>query len=384
MNENENQNQNQNQNQPPSTSQTIFAALASQFASPSFLSLTSSQQQQLGSLLLGAILLGHLAYDHPATSSTLSTLIQAVGTRLSIEVPAVRTIVIAIAREVSKLITPGKHYDWPMIDITEIEQCVEEIRNHLDIEGEKDYDENGQENDENDMEKKKEKKEETGVQAMSQSIVSIYLNMDETVDIFAEEEERLIQEHLPEEEREGEGEEGKKTIHHHSSSLSSSFSSSKNNTMGNDDDDDDDDDEFIPYDLTEEPTESTHEFYHLEDAVDGLLKEDAYQRISAWKSILQLVKEDMSWCEDVIAIKKIMTTLLELNGLTGVETIWEEWQQVLAILIFNQSESAMTVLFEYLRENGRNNLTTVKCLAILQAVTSAGKMLFAGRMEIDE
>lgn len=322
-----------------SLSHSLTMILMSEFASSSFIHLSSSQQIQLTSIIYCLLSLSHFYNIPPHSSDILSLVTQAVGNRLSTENPQVRSIVIGIARIVASYLTPEKQYEWPSVNLTELDTIVTKLKEVMTD---------------------KPDSEDTSVDDMpADEIASIsttppiskYLDPDEIINIFIEEENRLLNTHIPEE-------------------LTDSSSCS------------DDEDEFLPYDLTEETVRDS-DYSHLEDAIHNLSCEDHYLRLKVWDSIVSLVRSD-ECLTDPSATSSILGVLLELNGLVGCEPFWDQWQEVISIIVYRQCDVSMTQVFKFVRENGRNNLMTVKCLALLQAISQAAKMLFVGSMNLQE
>ena len=310
---------------------SLAQTLVSQFASSSFVHLSTTQQTQLTSVLYCLVSLT----DFNSSPEILDSITQGIGKRLSTENLQVRAVVIGIARLVASQLTPEKQYDWPAVDLSELDAIVNSLRDITPV---------TQPNPEDTS-----KEEISPISEIPKT--SKYLDPDEIVNVFLEEEYQFINTQVPEEVTE-------------SSDLSEM------------------EEEFLPYDLTEEFVNAT-DYSHLEDAIPDLSCEDHYTRLKVWNSIRSLVRTD-ECVTDPSATRSVLSILLEMNGLVGCEEFWEQWCEVIAIFIYRQCQPSMSQIFQFLRENGRNNLLTVKCLALLQAISQAAKMLFMGSMEIQD
>ena len=319
---------------------SIFSALASSSFTQRF---ASSHQLYLASLAFCCVHSSFLflSFAPPATNPLITTLMQAISNRLGEGTEPFRQRIIGMAREVAVLLQPESHYDWPATNLDELVAMC-------------------------DM---KEEKEEAPVEEGSEQLPiatpaveapkqPALFDMDEEVDVFAEEQAFLERAFLPETED--------------SSAIPATTAS----------DDENSDDEFLPYDLTEPVSNAAlnKEYHFLQEPLSDFTDEDSAVRLHAWKSLQQLSLERSEAVteEDV---KAVLHVVLAFEEMQGDESFWEEFRELVATLLFLQSEAGMACVLEYVKKNGRSNLTVAKCTALLQAIQAAVRMLACGSLD---
>lgn len=339
-------------------SYTILSSLFTALASSSFAQhFASSHQLYLASLSFCCVhaSLLFLSFAPPNTNPLLTTLMQAISSRLGEGTEPFRQRIIGMAKEVAVLIQPESHYDWPATDLSELVAICDRKEEETETLAEEaselppvscPAEERPKESSLLDM--KAEKPKQPSI-----------LDMDEEIDVFAEEQAYLERAFLPETED--------------SSAIPENEAISE-----------DEDDEFLPYDLTEPTTHAAlnKEYHFLQEPLPDFADEDAAVRLHAWKSLQRLsVEQGEATAEDVAAVLRVV---LEFEEMQGDEAFWEEFQTLVATLLFLRSEAGMACVLEFVKKNGRSNLTVVKCAALLQAVQAAVRMLARGQLDAKE
>ena len=340
-------------------SYTVLSSLFTALASSSFAQhFASSHQLYLASLSFCCVhsSLLFLSFAPPNTNPLLTTLMQAISNRLGEGTEPFRQRIIGMAKEVAVLIQPESHYDWPTTDLSELVAICDRKEEETETPAEE-----ASELPPVSCPDEERPKESLilGVDEKKPKQSSI-MDMDEEIDVFAEEQAYLERAFFPETED--------------SSAIPENEAISE-----------DEDDEFLPYDLTEPTTHVAlnKEYHFLQEPLPDFADEDAAVRLHAWKSLQRLSVEqgEAATAEDVAAVLRVVLAFEEMQG---DEAFWEEFQTLVATLLFLRSEAGMACVLEFVKKNGRSNLTVVKCAALLQAVQAAVRMLARGRLDAKE
>ena len=314
----------------------LFTALASSSFSQQH---TSSCQLHLASLAFCCVhsSLLFLPLAPAAENPLVQSVMQAVSRRLGEGSEPFRDRIVGIAKDVALLIQPDSHYDWPVGDLTELVQICDVETHHRE--------------EEEVIEEVKEVPPPEEKKPTNKPI----LDMDEEIDVFAEE-RRFIEESL--------------------------IAETKEDSVIPDPGMSDGDDEFLPYDLTEPQLNAVleKEYHFLREPLADFADEDYKVRLHAWKSLLRLSAEGAT-AEDVRAV---LDMVLSFEEMQGDDAFWEEFATLVSVLLYHQSEAGMQCVLEFVKKNGRNNLTVNKCVVLLQAVQSAVRMLTEGRLVLEE
>ena len=331
------------QHTTPYTASPSFAILSSLFttlASSSFSQQhTSTRQLHLASLAFCCVhsSLLFLPLAPAAENPLVQAVMQAVSRRLGEGSEAFRDRIVGMAKDVAMLIQPDSHYDWPVGDLTELVQICDAETHHRE--------------EEEVIEEVKEVPPPEEKKPKNRPV----LDMDEEIDVFAEE-RRFIEESL--------------------------FAQNKEDPVIPDPSMSDGDDEFLPYDLTEPQSNAVleKEYHFLREPLTDFANEDYSVRLHAWKSLLRLSAKGAT-AEDVRAVLGLVLSFEEMQG---DDAFWEEYATLVSVLLYHQSEAGMQCVLEFVKKNGRNNLTVNKCVVILQAVQRAVRMLTEGRLVLEE
>ena len=302
---------------------SLLSSLFSLFGAHSFSLLSSSLQLQLASLIY--CLLSLYSLESRAHQDLLTT---AVGKRLGSGDAELRQVVIGVAQRVASVIAPESNLEWPAVDLRRLDAIVEECRQ-----------ETGREEISPPV--------ETEIVVPSVSLTqetqkeeSRYVDPDEVIDVFEQEERNML---------------GIQEMEAETDSSS------------------DDEEEFLPYDLMETPTVSS--ILHLDEVASSLSSDDFSKRESSWQSLRELVRSDPC---DVTTIHSVLPVVLALNGIPGCTDFWSQWRDILSLFVAKQTEAAMEEVFRFVRKNSRTDMTVVKCISLLQAVSLAGTRLATG------
>lgn len=334
------------------------------FASSTFVHHFSTQRQKrIASLVYCILRFVSLTPD----ASVVSTLMQAIGNRLGEVDDSVKSAVIGIAQQIALIVSPEGRYDWPETNLGDLDAILDELRK----EQEEDSKESSNEVEETDgkLEQKLEQKSEQKLEQKSEQksdekpIESAqndalnptnqtqendrYIDPEEQIDIFAED---FL--YPPPEEDEN------------------AFEM-------------DDEDSFVPYDLTETQDHSTKSYFFIDEALSDLSSDNHATELHAWKEFHRLCCDpNQKLSEEETA--KIMRMVIEMNGMVGDSSFWDEWRESLQSLIFRNCRVSMEQLYRFIRKNGRSNLSIQKCVVILQGVYQACLQLSRGSMQFEE
>ena len=301
----------------------IFEHMCKVFASSTFVHHYSTEQQRRIASLIYCLLKCRSPEDG---SGIITTLMSAIGKRLSDVDDSVKSIVIGIAKNVALIVSPEGHYEWPENDLSELDMLIATP-----------------------LPPPPEENNEVISGSVVESVVSEslpevedtkYVNPEETVDIFVEE---II------------------------------FESPE-------DDEDDDDDSFIPYDLTDIQDDSLKSYFYISEALTDLASDNHTTQLHAWKEFHRLCCDsNQKMSQDEVA--KVIRSIIEINGMVGNANFWDEWKEVLETLIYRNCQISMQELYRFVRKNGRSNLSVNKCVVILQSIHQACVMLNRGSIE---
>lgn len=326
----------------------IINTLLTHYNSPSFSQTFSTQQQILILSLLYGVLRCNITFTSTSMEESFTTeIMKGIGNHLSTKNERCKEIVIGLAILISKLVSPEGNYQWPDVDLHEL--------NHIcnDIQGVHDQPEPELEPELN------ETPEEVKEPSVPDRRSTQWLDMDEIVDIFEEETKRMMMSTLDEqpEEEEHTQIDGEET----------------------------DEEDFIPYDLSEPMNRESisKQYYYIVEPLPDFTDQDLYKRIHAWKALVSLCKAENTQATEHDCTQ-VLRSVIEMDGMQGDEDFWQEYQVVVATLLYRYATAGMQVVFNYAKENSQNNITIVKCGHLLQAVIQAANMLVKGNMTWEE
>ena len=268
---------------------------------------------------------------------------------------SVKSAVIGIARQIALIVAPEGHYDWPETNLEGLDAMVAGLLKPKSKEKEEKANENASEvealnepsNEKSIESAKPEHSESSKYPNPTTEIDDRYVDPEEPIDIFAEE---LLCNTLDEDEN--------------------AF-------------DEDDEDSFVPYDLTEVQDSSVKSYFFIDEALADLSSDNHSTQLHAWKEFHRLCCDpNQKLSEEETA--KIMRLVIEMNGIVGDSSFWDEWRESLQSLIFRNCRVSMEELYRFIRKNGRSNLTIQKCVVILQSVYQACLQLSRGSMQFEE
>ena len=371
----------------------FFASFASFFASPAFILRFSTRRQQR----IAALLYCFLQFQPlDPESSTVSTILQAVGNRLADVDDSVKPAVIGIAKRIATIVSPEGRFEWPETKLEALDELVDGIRKEMEggkgetlNEGEA-LNESKQANEKsNEIESLNESKQ---TNEKSNEIES--LNESQKPDKNTVESQKPDQNPIESHETK-ENEPSDRLLHHKEreteadryvdpEELIDIFSEENFLNAFNEDENDfnDDEDSFIPYDLTEIQDVSTKTYFFIDEALGDLSSENHATSLHAWNEFHRLCCDlNQKLSEEETA--KIMRVVLEMNGIVGHASFWNEWREAFQSLIFRKCRVAMEELYRFIRKNGRSNLTINKCVVILQGVYQACLQLYHGALQFE-
>ena len=342
----------------------LFDSFSFTFASSTFVHRFSTQRQKRIASLLYCIL-RFVSLDPDA--SVVSTLMQAIGNRLGEVDDSVKSAVIGIAQQIALIVAPEGHYDWPETNLGELDAMLDELRKEqeenskeesseveeTDGKGEQKVEQQSEQQLEQKSEQQSDKEpiESTQNNASNHTKNTLendrYIDPEEQIDIFAED----LFYPTPEDDE---------------------------NAFENDDED-----SFVPYDLTEVQDHSTKSYFFIDEALSDLSSDNHATELHAWKEFHRLCcdpKQKLS--EEETA--KIMRMVIEMNGMVGDSSFWDEWRESFQSLIYRNCRVSMEELYRFIRKNGRSNLSIQKCVVILQGVYQACLQLSRGSMQFEE
>lgn len=330
----------------------IFDSFSSMFASSTFVHHFSTQRQKrIASLVYCILRFVSLTPD----ASVVSTLMQAIGNRLGEVDDSVRSAVIGVAQQIALIVSPEGRYDWPETNLGELDAILDELRKEQEEDSKESANEveEADEKVEHQSEQQSDEKptESTQNNALNHTNQTQendrYIDPEEQVDIFAEDF------HYPPPEDE-----------ENASEM-------------------DDEDSFVPYDLTEVQDHSTKSYFFIDEALSDLSSDNHATELHAWKEFHRLCCDPNQKLSEE-ETSKIMRMVIEMNGMVGDSSFWDEWRESLQSLIFRNCRVAMEELYRFIRKNGRSNLSVQKCVVILQGVYQACLQLSRGSMQFEE
>lgn len=326
------------------------------FASSTFVHHFSTQRQKrIASLVYCILRFVSLTPD----ASVVSTLMQAIGNRLGEVDDSVKSAVIGIAQQIALIVSPEGRYDWPETNLGDLDAILDELRKEQgedSKESSNEVEETDEEMEQQSEQKSEQKSDEKPIESTQNDALNStnqtqendrYIDPEEQIDIFAED---FL--YPPPEEDEN------------------AFEM-------------DDEDSFVPYDLTETQDHSTKSYFFIDEALSDLSSDNHATELHAWKEFHRLCCDpNQKLSEEETA--KIMRMVIEMNGMVGDSSFWDEWRESLQSLIFRNCRVSMEQLYRFIRKNGRSNLSIQKCVVILQGVYQACLQLSRGSMQFEE
>ena len=328
---------------------SLIQSLLQVYNHPSFNQIYSTQQQIYILSLIYCLLKTSILSS--SENDSLLFLMKGVGSHLSNPNEQCKSIVIGIAAILAKAITPESDYSWPTYDVNELDRIADSVCN-IKVEEEKEVEEEKKE------EVKEEKKEEEREIIKKEKD---WIEVDEEVNIFDEEMKQMLFSNIDDEE------DIQLSLDHQDPEQMEEI------------------EEFLPFDLTE-PTSQTAEskqYFYLMEPITDLSDQDSFIRLHAWKSFYSLCLNEQNQATSK-EITTILKTILEIEDMTGDENFWKEYEECIACLLYRKVDTGMTTIFDYIKQNSRNNMTITKCGYLIEGILQGALMLVEGTMSLPE
>lgn len=274
----------------------------------------------------------------------VTAVMKGIGAHLGTENEVCKGLIVGIGECVAKIVSPTGEYSWPSYDRSEIDSICAVVCGQKEVRTE--------DTPQAEVEDKMEIQPEVKLPSHPSKK---WIDMDEEVDIFEEEKNRLVF---------SIAEEGEETV------VSDSF--------------DEDENDFLPYDLSEpsnKGNEMKHYHYIVEPLAD-LSDQDVYVRLNAWKELSSLCQNENTLITENDA-KQVLGMIIEMEEIPGDDHFWEEFHYSVSALLYRQVSIGMSIVFQYVQNNSRSNMTITKCSMISQALINAAVMLTKGTMKLE-